>query len=198
MRALPEVLLASASPRRRELLSSLGFRVIVAPSDVDESDRPGYAPRELAQLLAAAKADAAAARNGDHVILAADTVVDLDGRSLGKPRDAAEAAEMLELLAGRDHVVHTAFTLIDGASGDRLEHVESTRVRFRPLEPAEIAEYVTTGDPLDKAGAYGIQGRGAALVERIDGDFYTVMGLPLGAVVRGLRTLGYGLPEHRA
>src|SRR5271165_6335917 len=100
MRALPEVLLASASPRRRELLASLGLRVIVAPSDVDEGDRPGYGPRELARLHAGAKAGAAAARDGSHVIVAADTVVDLDGEALGKPRNANEASEMLRRLAG--------------------------------------------------------------------------------------------------
>jgi septum formation protein len=192
MRELHEVLLASVSPRRRELLSSLGLRVLVVPSDVDEGDRPGYVPLELARLHASAKADAVARREPGHVIVAADTVVELDGTSLGKPRDRAEAAAMLAALAGREHVVHTAFTVIDGR--DRREGVSSTRVRFNQLSPGQIEAYVASGEPMDKAGAYGIQGRGAALVERIDGDFYTVMGLPLGRIVAAFGELGYSLP----
>jgi septum formation protein len=194
MQQLHEIVLASASPRRQELLSSLGLRVIVVPSEIDEGSRPGYQPRELAELHAGAKADSVAARRPEGVILAADTVVDLDGESLGKPRDPAEAAAMLQRLAGREHLVHTAFALIDGPSGRRLAETETTRVRFAPLGSEEIAAYVATGDSMDKAGAYGIQGRGAVLVERIEGDFYTVMGLPLGRVVRGLEAFGYALP----
>jgi septum formation protein len=195
MRELHEVLLASVSPRRRELLSSLGLRVLVVPSDVDEGDRPGYGPLELARLHAAAKADAVARREREHVIVAADTVVELDGVALGKPRDRAEAVRMLGALAGREHVVHTAWSVVDGLAGARRDGVSSTRVRFNPLCAEEIESYVATGEPMDKAGAYGIQGRGAALVERIDGDFYTVMGLPLGRVVGAFRELGYRLPE---
>jgi septum formation protein len=195
MRELHEVLLASVSPRRRELLSSLGLRVLVVPSDVDEGDRPGYGPLELARLHAGAKADAVARREPGHVIVAADTVVELDGSSLGKPRDRAEATAMLAALAGREHVVHTAFTVIDGPGRNRRDGVSSTLVRFNALTPDQIATYVAGGESLDKAGAYGIQGRGAALVERIDGDFYTVMGLPLGRVVAAFGELGYCLPH---
>jgi septum formation protein len=193
VRELREVLLASASPRRLELLASLGLRVLVVPSDVAEGDRPGYAPRELAGLHAAAKADAAASRDGSHVIVAADTVVDVDGIALGKPRDPGEATAMLRLLSGREHLVHTAYALVDASTGRRLFGTETTRVRFHPLEPAEIDAYVASGDPFDKAGGYGIQGRGAVLVAGIQGDFYTVMGLPLGALVRRLPELGYVL-----
>ncbi len=198
MRQLHEIVLASVSPRRKELLSSLGLRVIVVPSEIDEGSRPGYQPRDLAELHAGAKAARVAEREPKAVILAADTVVDVDGFSFGKPQDSAEAASMLRRLAGREHLVHTAFALIDGPSGRRLAESVTTRVRFYPLAPEEIEAYVATGDPMDKAGAYGIQGRGATLVERIDGDFYTVMGLPLGRVARGLRELGYALPETRA
>ena len=198
MRELHEIVLASVSPRRRELLASLGLRVIVVPSEIDEGHRQGFRPPELAQLHADAKAQAVAARELAHVILAADTVVDLDGVSLGKPRDRAEAAAMLGRLAGREDLVHTAYALVDPPGGRRLAETVTTRVRFYPLGQDEIDAYVATGDPLDKAGAYGIQGRGAALVERIDGDFYTVMGLPLGRVVRGLESLGYALPGTRA
>ncbi len=127
------------------------------------------------------------------MIVAADTVVDLDGRALGKPRDAADARSMLEALAGRQHTVHSAFTVIDGASGAGLARLSSTDVRFYPLSADDIDRYLATGESFDKAGAYGIQGRGAALVERIDGDFYTVMGFPLGLFVRSLPELGYRL-----
>ena len=193
---LEEIVLASASPRRRELLASLGLRVVVIPSEIDEGDRPGYGPPALARLHAGSKADAVAVRAPGRVIIAADTVVELDGESLGKPVDAVEARTMLSHLAGRDHLVHTAYTLIDGPTGRRRDGLTTTTVRFHPLTPDEIAAYVASGDPMDKAGAYGIQGPGAALVERIDGDFYSVMGLPLGEVTRALRELGYRLPAR--
>src|SRR5271165_749161 len=194
MRELHTVVLASVSPRRRELLSSLGLRVLVIPSNVNEEERPGLGPLELAVFWAAAKAEAVARRHGDALIVAADTVVDLDGIALGKPAGADEARAMLERLEGREHVVHTALTVIDGPGERRIERAVSTRVRFAALDAAQIEAYVATGEPLDKAGAYGIQGRGAALVERIDGDFYTVMGFPLGEFVRALPSLGYALP----
>jgi len=193
------IVLASASPRRLELLCSLGLAVDVLPSGYDEPEMPGLLPAELASSHAEAKLKSAIALLGERYdvpVLAADTVVDRDGASIGKPRDAAEAAGMLELLSGREHLVHTAFAL--GVPG-HPPHVEcaTTRVWFYRLEPSEVAEYVATGEPMDKAGAYGIQGRAAALVERIDGDFYTVMGLPLSRVVRAMRRLGFTLPKTK-
>jgi septum formation protein len=194
MHELRSVVLASASPRRRELLTSLGLRVLVTPSDFEEGCVPGCQPVQLALVHASAKANAVAAAQSEGVIVAADTVVDLDGTALGKPRDAAEASAMLTSLAGRRHVVHTAFVVIEKPGGRRLARSSSTNVDFAPLTEAQIAEYVASGEPLDKAGAYGIQGRGSALVERIEGDFYTVMGFPLGEFVRSLPELGYRLP----
>jgi septum formation protein len=193
------IVLASASPRRLELLRSLGLEVDVLPSGYHEPEVPGLLPEELASNHAAAKLESAIVLLGERYevpVLAADTVVDRDGVALGKPRDAAEAARMLELLSGREHLVHTAFAL---AVPGRTPHLEcaTTRVWFYPLQPGEIAEYVATGEPMDKAGAYGIQGRAAALVERIDGDFYTVMGLPLSRVVRAMRRLGFTLPKTK-
>jgi len=198
MHQLQTVVLASASPRRHQLLASLGLRVVVVPSGFDEdgAERSCCSPLELALRHAAAKADAVVAREHERLIVAADTVVDLDGTALGKPRDAAAATAMLNALAAREHVVHTAFALVDPSSDRRLLRSSSTRVRFAPLSPETIASYVRSGDPMDKAGAYGIQGRGAALVDRIDGDFYTVMGFPLGEFVRTLPELGYVLPAH--
>src|ERR1700692_3667062 len=150
MRELHEIVLASVSPRRRELLASLGLRVIVVPSEIDEGHRQGFRPPELAQLHADAKAQAVAARELAHVILAADTVVDLDGVSLGKPRDRAEAAAMLGRLAGREHLVHTAYALVAPPGGRRLAETVTTRVRFYPLGPDEIHADVAARDPLEK------------------------------------------------
>jgi septum formation protein len=195
MRELRTIVLASASPRRRELLASLGLRVLVLPSNLEEGARGGLSPAELAAFHASAKADAARTRAGRNLFVAADTVVDRDGVALGKPRDPAEAVLMLRSLGGRDHLVHTAFVVHDGATGKRIARTSTTRVWFWPLLEAEIEAYVASGDPFDKAGGYGIQGRGAVLVERIDGDFYTVMGLGLGPFVRALGELGFGLPH---
>lgn len=182
------VVLASISPRRRELLASLGVEVDVVPSFYREMDLPELTPFELARTHARGKLYDVRERYAGRLVVGADTVVDRDGVALGKPRDQAEAVEMLASLAGRTHMVHTAFAVT--VDSDVIERTSSTEVRFWPLSHDEIAEYVATGDSMDKAGAYGIQGRGAALVERIDGDFYTVMGFPLGLFVRTLREAG--------
>ena len=153
MRELHTVVLASVSPRRRELLSSLGLRVLVVPSYVAEGERPGHGPLELARFYASAKAEAVARRRSEDLTVAADTVVDLDGLALGKPADASEAAEMLQRLAGRRHAVHSAYCAIDGPSGRRIDYAETTQVCFAPLSQQDIDDYVATGDPMDKAGA---------------------------------------------
>jgi septum formation protein len=192
------VILASESPRRLQLLRSVGLVVTVTPSGYEEGPAPGLAPGQLAAAHAREKLSAVVRkRDGayDAPVIAADTVVDIDGVALGKPRDAAEAVGMLERLSGREHLVHSAFALaVPGAVEWTQEHA-TTRVRFYPLDAQEIAEYVAGGEPFDKAGGYGIQGRAAALVESIDGDFYTVMGLPLGRLLRALRRLGFVLPK---
>ena len=194
---LAGIVLASQSPRRLELLRSLNFEVRVEPSVYGEPDRPGLTPRELAIVHARHKCDEVAKRIAKHEAVSApvvgsDTVVDVDGTAYNKPRDPADAARMLRDLSGRTHVVHTAFALC--VSGAMHEHCESTRVTFFELRDAEIAQYVASGEPMDKAGAYGIQGYGATLVERIDGDFYTVMGFPLARFAHVLRELGFRLP----
>lgn len=167
---------------------------MVVPSGYDEPDDPHATPLELAQRHARMKALDVAPKYPAELLVAADTVVDVDGHALNKPRDAAEATRMLRLLSGRNHQVHTAFALVVPGKPGITEVARSTTVRFFALKDEEIAEYVATGEPMDKAGAYGIQGRAASLVERIDGDFYTVMGFPLGAFVRTLRELGISLP----
>lgn len=188
VRVVKTLVLASISPRRRELLASLGLTVDVVPSEYHEMDESELPPKELARTHALGKLRDVHLRRPEALVVAADTVVDLDGISLGKPRDAAHAAAMLRSLSGRTHLVHTAFAVAD--CNVVIERTATTEVRFRPLSDEEIAEYVSTGDSMDKAGGYGIQGRGAALVERIDGDFYTVMGFPLGLFVRTLRKRG--------
>ncbi|GAC1312847.1 MAG: Maf family protein [Vulcanimicrobiaceae bacterium] len=165
----------------------------MVPSDVEEGALPGFAPLELAAHYAAAKGDAVAAREPDAVVVAADTVVDVDGTAFGKPFDRDDAARMLHALSGRTHRVHTAYVVIDTASGRRVAARQTTRVTFATLSAGDVAAYVASGEPMDKAGAYGVQGRGAALVAGIEGDFYTVMGFPLGDFIRRLPELGYEL-----
>lgn len=193
---LSRIVLASASPRRLELLRSLGLKVEVVPSGYEERASP-LTPEEVSWHHARSKLAGAlerAVQPIDVPWVAADTVVDLAGEALGKPCDAAEAVSMLRRLSGREHRVHTTFALAIPGRSNWIEERETTRVRFYPLGDAEIAAYAATGEPLDKAGAYGIQGRAAALVEAIDGDFYTVMGFPLGRFIRTLRRLGFVLP----
>jgi septum formation protein len=194
---LSRIILASASPRRLELLRSLGLTVEVAPSGYEERESSSLTPEQIARLHARCKLGAAlehAARPIDAPWVAADTVVDLDGAALGKPRDSAQAVAMLRCLSGREHRVHTAFALATPGAMEWVEEAATTHVRFYALDDDEIAEYVASGEPLDKAGAYGIQGRAAALVEAIEGDFYTVVGFPLARFVRTLRRLGFALP----
>ena len=194
MTPLHDVILASASPRRVEILQSLRFRVDVRPTNVVEGDVPGLTPRELAAHHSAAKADAGRLALGDDspdLLVAADTVVDLDGRALGKPRDLRESRATVAALSGREHLVHTAIDVVLPRRGARVAIVETTAVRFYDLDDATIDSYVATRDGLDKAGAYGIQGAGAALVEKIDGDFYAVMGFPIARFVRILASLGF-------
>lgn len=188
---LDAVALASASPRRRELLASLGLRVTVIPSAYEEIDPPGLAPAEIA--LRHARGKAAAASAADALIVAADTVVDVDGESLGKPADVAAARTMLRRLSGRWHTVHTAFALRADRRSAPLAEISSTHVRFAELDEETIAAYAASGDGLDKAGGYGIQGFAATLVERIDGDYFTVVGFPLAAFAKALPRIGYRL-----
>ena len=191
---LQSVALASVSPRRRSLLETLGLEVVIVASSYDEREVAGRRidPIELVQTHALGKA-LAAAPGGPPVLVAADTAVAIDGEVLGKPKDVRAARAMLARLAGRTHTVHTGFAVIDRRTQRRESGVESARVTFLPASDDEIARYVATGEPLDKAGAYGIQGRGALFVASIAGDFYTVMGLPLARLGRAFASLGYEL-----
>jgi septum formation protein len=182
----PRVILASASPRRRELLSLIGIEHEVRPANIDETYLPGEAAREHAERLAREKAGAIEVP--DAITIGSDTIVVVDGRVLGKPRDREHAAEMLHQLSGRSHVVMTGVAA--KWRGNLVSGLEEVGVTFRPLRDDEIDRYIDTGEPMDKAGAYGIQGFGATIVERVDGDYFAVMGLPLNRLARLLETLG--------
>lgn len=183
------VILASQSPRRRELLAQIGLAHEVRPADIDESVHPGEEPVPHCERLARDKAHTLAVMHPDAVVIGSDTIVVIDGAILGKPIDAADAVAMLERLSGREHTVYTAVAVAQG--GRTFSAVEAVRVQFRVLTREEIEAYVQTGEPNDKAGAYGIQGFGATMVERIDGDYFAVMGLPLRRLVELLVSLGY-------
>jgi septum formation protein len=189
-----QLVLASASPRRRELLKAVGLPFIIVAAEVDERQRPGESPAALVQSLSRAKAAAVAARYPDAVIVGADTVVVLDGLVLGKPADVEEAARMLRALRGRSHLVYSAVTALEAATGRQATAVSESRVWMRDYSDAEIAAYVTSGDPLDKAGAYAIQHRHFTPVARIEGCYASVMGLPLGHLARVLAAVGVAVP----
>lgn len=186
----PHIVLASQSPRRRELLSLIGIAHQVRPADIDESELPGgETPVGHSERLARGKAHAIAAHDRDAIVIAADTIVVIDGDILGKPKDVDHATAMLRCLSGR---THTVFTAIAVAYRDRTESaVESVGVTFRTLTDDDIAHYIATGEPMDKAGAYGIQGFGATIVERVNGDYFSVMGLGLRRLVELLGRIGF-------
>ena len=184
------ILLASGSPRRRELLEQLGLRFAVAAPDVDETPLPGEAPVAYVQRLAVEKAHAVVAA-ADMLVIAADTTVDLGGDILAKPVDAADASAMLHRLSARTHRVHTGVAV---RLGDRtVAETITSLVTFTPLSAELIAWYVATGEPLDKAGAYAVQGAGGAFVQRVQGSVSNVIGLPLHTVVRLAGEMGVAL-----
>ncbi len=186
-----DLILGSESPRRRELLSTLRVRFRVFPAEVDETLENGEIPQDHVTRLALAKAEKVAARFPDLWILGADTVVVIEGSILGKPQDRDEACAMLAALSGRTHDVFTGYALIHSRfSGLRKVRWVRSRVDIRDLDADEIEGYVTTGEPMGKAGAYAIQGIGAGIVERISGSYSNVVGLPLCEVARDLKELG--------
>jgi septum formation protein len=191
----PVLVLASASPRRRALLASLGLTVQVDPPEVDESVQPGEPPDRYVLRLARTKADAVARRHPGQLVLGADTEVVQEGRVLGKPRSTEDAVRMLAGLAGRTHAVLTAVALAGTVSTERVVRAEVT---FARSSPEALRWYVATGEPMDKAGAYGVQGIGGFLVERVVGSPTAVVGLPLAETVALLEEAGFPLPwVHR-
>lgn len=182
------LVLASGSPRRRELLALITPDFETLPLDLDERAITADTPAALVEKLAAAKAEAAAALRPGDLVLGCDTVVDLDGKVLGKPKDKEDAAAMLRALSGRAHLVHTGVCAIRGDARQSL--VETTRVDFDPISEEELAAYLDTDEPWDKAGGYAVQGLAARFIPRIEGCYYNVMGLPVAALYRMLRAFG--------
>ncbi len=182
-----KLVLASQSPRRQELLSLMGLDFTVRVADIDETMDTTKDPKEEVARVSRAKAMAVPAAP-DELVIAADTIVVCDGKLLGKPGSPENAVRTLRLLSGREHQVMTGLTLRKGDT--ILSHTEVSSIHFRELDPREIEAYVATGEPLDKAGAYGIQGKAAVFVTRLEGDYYNVMGLPVCTLTQRLRELG--------
>ena len=184
-----QIILASQTPRRRELLERMGISHFdIIPAKGEERADPNLTPEQLVEELSRQKAAEIAANHPDSLIIAADTVVAVDGTVLGKPRDRDDAVRMLQTLSGREHTVYSGLTVC--WQGRSVTQHEATAVRFRPLTLDDIHHYVSTGEPMDKAGSYGIQGYGALLVEGIRGDYHNVMGLPICRLGRMLLDFG--------
>ena len=184
------MVLASASPRRKELLELIGLKFKVDPTDTVELLDETIEPHELTRRLSLEKAQLSARRNTDAIVIAADTIGVLNGRVIGKPRAETEARDMLKFLSGKCHRVITGFTIIDTDTGKTLSRSVETGVYFRELADGDIDAYIRSGEPMDKAGAYAIQGLGSLLVQKIEGDYFNVMGLPLSDLAEALKEFG--------
>lgn len=194
---MKKIVLASASPRRKELLEKLGLKFDVEPSEQEETIDSSLEPHELVKRLSLEKARAVDRKHHHAVVIAADTIGLLDGMILGKPTDENAARKMLRLLSGRSHLVITGFTIMDADRDKILSKTVETRVYIKQLDSGEINAYVSSGEPLDKAGAYAIQGLGSIIVEKIEGDFYNVVGLPLSALADSLKEFGITVWQDR-
>lgn len=187
------IILASSSPRRKELLAGLGLEFTVISSDVSEEVENNCSPEEMVKLLAQRKAEAVARQIDQGLVIGADTIVVLEGEVLGKPRDKIDAFSMLTRLQGREHEVYSGISIVDAKTNEYETGFQSTTVRMRSLNDLEVTQYIATDEPMDKAGAYAIQGLGATLVEGINGDYFTVVGLPLALTAKYLRNFGVDL-----
>lgn len=184
----PLFVLASKSPRRKELLKNIGISAQIVPASIDESSVTYSSPREMVTRLAFMKAtDVARSFSGNTYVIGADTVVSLDGKIFGKPRDIEDARRMLTALSGKTHSVYTGYCVVYPKSGAAISKCEETKVTFRPMSEDEIDAYIKTREPMDKAGAYGIQGKGSVFVEKIEGDYFNVVGLPVCALAKMLK-----------
>ncbi|MEK6777778.1 MAG: Maf family protein [bacterium] len=187
---MKRLILASSSQRRRDLLMQTGLNFEVVPSSVEEEHQDGLSPPEIARTLAIEKAADVAARFTSVIVIGADTIVVLEGEILGKPGDPEEAFRILRKLSGKSHEVITALALIETESGRTITGEETTRVFFKELTDQEISAYISTGEPMDKAGAYGIQGKGILFIPRIEGCYTNVVGLPMMKLADMLREFG--------
>jgi septum formation protein len=185
-----KIILASASPRRKAILEKTGLKIFVDAGDYKEDMDLALKPHQLARFLSSEKAKTIAVKYANALIIAADTFIVFRGRLLGKPHTRGEARRMLTLLNGKQHSVITGFTVIDTNTKKKLSRSVETRVYFRKMTLQEIESYISTGEPLDKAGAYAIQGLGAVIVKKIEGDYFNVMGLPLSSLTEALKKFG--------
>lgn len=192
---MKKIILASASPRRKALLEQLGLDFEVIPSDCEEEINSGLDPHDLAKKLSSEKAKSVADKNKNTLVIGADTFIAYKGKIIGKPRDGEEAMKILKLLQGNTHSVITGLTVIDSDTGKTVSDSIETKVHFKKLADDEIEGYILTNEPLDKAGAYGIQALGAAVVDKIDGDYFNVVGLPLSLLHDVLKKFGVNLLE---
>ncbi|MBQ2813195.1 MAG: septum formation inhibitor Maf [Clostridia bacterium] len=184
---MKKIILASASPRRKELLETAGVEFEICVSDADESIPEGTKPSDAAKMTATKKALAVAQSHKDGIVIGADTIVVANGRILGKPKDKEDAEAMLTMLSGIEHEVITGVCIVNGGEINAFE--QTSKVKFYDLTADEIKAYVATNEPMDKAGSYGIQGKGCTLVEKIDGDYFNIVGLPVAKVVREIRKI---------
>jgi septum formation protein len=187
---MKKIILASASPRRKELLEKIGLKFEVEPSNHEEAIPSGVEPHEFAQKISLKKAKVIASKHENAIVIAADTFIVFGNQIMGKPHTETEARKMLEAINGQSHYVITGFSILDAGRNKTLSRSVETKVSLKTLTPAEIDAYVKSKEPLDKAGAYAIQGLGAVIVERIEGDYYNVMGLPLNALTEALKEFG--------
>jgi septum formation protein len=187
---MKRVILASASPRRKELLEKIGLKFEVEPSNYVENMRSKLSPDELARAMSLEKAKVVAGKHKNAIVIAADTFIVFRGKILGKPNTSAEARKMLMSLKGRSHSVITGFTILDTNKNKVLTRSVETVVHIKNLTSEEVDAYVRSKEPLDKAGAYAIQGLGSVIVEKIEGDYFNVIGLPVSVLVEGLKEFG--------
>ena len=190
---MKKIILASASPRRQELLEKIGLRFKVEPSNYEEDMPSGLEPHELARQISREKAKVVARKHKNAVVIAADTFIVFGDQILGKPHTTIEAREMLKTLSGQSHSVITGFSIIDTETEKTLSESVETKVYIKKMTRAEIDTYIKSKEPLDKAGAYAIQGLGAVIVEKIEGDYFNVIGLPLSALTEALKQFGINI-----
>lgn len=190
---LKKLILASGSPRRKEILEKLGIPFDVIPSNYEENMTENIAPEELAKKLALGKATDVAGKVSNSIVIGADTFIYFEGKKLGKPKTSEKAAEMLTEMSGKPHLIYTGYAIIDSDTKQTVLGCCETKVYFRQLNSSEIKNYVNSGEPLDRAGAYAIQGIGSVIVEKIVGDYFNVVGLPISQVAQSLKEFGYEL-----
>ncbi|NQT50313.1 septum formation protein Maf [Candidatus Kuenenbacteria bacterium] len=190
---MKQIILASTSPRRQEIMSKTGLKFKVIPSNYEEDMTLKLTPIKLAKLLSRGKAQSIAKKYQNHIIIGADTFVVLEKKLLGKPKSPAEAKTMLKAISGKILLIVTGFTIIDTESGKSISKATETKVHIKKLSNSEIINYVKTKEPLDKAGAFGVQEMGAVIIKKIEGDFYNVMGLPIFDLAQELKKFGINI-----